>query len=114
MSIIIGTPYTKGAGYLMNGKNLNASKRTEADIRTCTHCQKVIQLQAWKDAGAWCGKCMAPICDECGVRAQTFGCEPFIQKIEQFAEGQMRFQKLLKEAGMAAPVPQTPIYTGAT
>jgi hypothetical protein len=44
----------------------------------------------------------------------THGCEPFMQKIERFAEQQMRFHKLLMEAGMAAPVPQTPIYTGAT
>lgn len=113
MSIGIGTPHSKGAGYFMDGKNLNTSKRSEADVRTCTHCQKVILLQSWRDAGAWCGKCMAPICDDCGKRAMTFGCEPFIKKIEQFAEGQMRFQKLLKDAGMEAPVPHTPIYTGA-
>ena len=114
MSIIIGTPYTKGAGYLMDGQNLNASKRHEADIRTCTHCQSVIELQAWRSSGAWCNKCMAPICKACGPRMLTHGCEPFMQRIEQFAEQQMRFQKLLTEAGMAAPVPYNPIYTGAT
>lgn len=91
--IIIGTPYTKGAGYLLDGQKLNVSKREEADIRTCTHCQVVIKMQEWKDQGAWCGKCFAPICDKCGERAAIHGCEPFLKKLEAFAESQMRFSK---------------------
>jgi hypothetical protein len=92
MSIIIGTPYAKGAGYFINDKNLRT--RQEADIRTCTHCQAVIKLQEWKAKGAWCNKCMAPICLTCGKRMETHGCEPFLKKIEQYAEQQMRFSRL--------------------
>lgn len=90
--MIIGTPYTKGAGYLVNDKNLKSRK--EADIRTCTHCQYVIDMQEWKKEGAWCGKCFAPICKKCGERAVIHGCEPFLKKIEQYAEQQMRFNRI--------------------
>lgn len=114
MTIIIGTPHTRGAGYLMNGSKLNVSQRQEADVQTCSHCQRVILLQQWKEAGGWCAKCFHPICDPCAVRAQTFGCEPFIKKIEAFAESQMRYAKVLKDQGSDAPVPQSPLITGAT
>lgn len=87
--IIIGTPNTKGAGYFVNDQN--TKRRQEADIKTCTHCQQIIKMQEWKDKGAWCGKCFAPICDPCGARAEVQGCEPFIKKLEAFAEKQMRF-----------------------
>lgn len=90
--MIVLTPHTKNAGYFVNDKELKT--RQEADVRTCTHCQKVIKMQEWKDKGAWCGKCFAPICDPCGARAEIHGCEPFLKKIEQYAEQQMRFQKL--------------------
>lgn len=94
--IILGTPYTKGAGYFLDGQKLNVSQRSEADVRTCTHCQGVIKMQEWKDKGAWCGKCFAPICDPCGAIAETRGCEPFMKKIEAFAEQQMRYQAVAR------------------
>lgn len=89
--IIIGTPHTKNAGYFVNDKELRT--RQEADIRTCTHCQAVIKMQEWKNKGAWCNKCFAPICSLCGKRAEMHGCEPFLKKIEKFAEQQMRYQR---------------------
>jgi hypothetical protein len=89
--MIIGTPYTKGAGYFVNDKDLKT--RQEGDVKTCTHCQAVIIMQQWKNDGAWCSKCFAPICARCGKIAETKGCEPFLKKIEQYAEQQMRFQK---------------------
>jgi hypothetical protein len=107
MTFGIGTPYTKGAGYFVNDKELRS--RQEADIRTCSHCQTVIKMQEWKDDGAFCGKCMAPICGPCGTRAMTFGCESFLKKIEQYAESQMRFEKL----GVDEPVPQRSLITGS-
>jgi hypothetical protein len=113
MTFGIGTPFTRGAGYLLNNQGLNVSQREEADIRTCTHCQAVIRMQAWRDNGAFCGKCMAPICAACGTRAMTYGCEPFLKKIEQYAEQQMRFAKILKDAGPTEPVPPQPIITGS-
>lgn len=88
--MIIGTPYTKGAGYFLNNKN---ARRDEADVQTCAHCQAVLLMQKWKERGAWCGKCMKPLCDRCGERAVKYGCEPFLKKIEQYAEALMRFGK---------------------
>jgi hypothetical protein len=58
--IIIGTPHTKGAGYYKNDDTASGGKKSEADIRTCTHCQAVIKMQAWKEDGGFCGKCMGP------------------------------------------------------
>ena len=108
MSFGIGTPFTKGAGYFLNDKNLR--NRQEADIQSCPHCQAVIKMQAWKLEGAWCGKCMKPICAKCGARAAISGCEPFLKTIEQYAERQMRFAKI---AGPTEPVPQQSILTGS-
>jgi len=107
MTFIIGTPHTKGAGYFVNDRRLRS--RQEADVQTCSHCQAVIKMQEWKDDGAWCAKCMKPICVKCGTRALTFGCEPFLKKIEQYAEQQMRFEKL----GVDEPVPQRSLVTGS-
>ena len=97
--MIVLTPYTKGAGYFMDGKKLNVSQRKEADIQTCAHCQAIIKMQEWKEDGAWCGKEMKPICGPCGTRALNFGCEPFLKKIEERATQSMRFDKHIKEYG---------------
>lgn len=107
--MIIGTPYTKGAGYFLNDKELKT--RQEADVRTCTHCQRVIKMQEWKEDGAWCGKCFAPICKACGAEAQIHGCMPFMKKIEAYAEQQMRFERIFK--GEGTPVPPQPLFTGS-
>ena len=104
--MLIGTPYIKGSGYFLNDKNLK--RRQEADIQTCSHCQAIILMQEWKNNGAWCGKCMRPICTKCGERAVVYGCEPFIRKLEQYAEKQMRFQKI---AGLM-PEPKQSTSTG--
>lgn len=111
MGIVIGTPHAKCAGYFVNDKDLRT--RQEADVQTCSHCQAVILMQQWKDDGAWCGKCMRPICDKCGERAARFGCEPFVKKIEQYAETQMRFQRFSKDAGLDEPVTPQTIITGS-
>ena len=90
----IGTPHTRGAGYFLNNKAEPQKNRQEADVQSCSHCQAVILMQQWKDNGAWCGKCMRPLCVKCGARAAIHGCEPFLKKIEQYAEQQMRFEKM--------------------
>jgi len=69
-------------------------------------------MQQWKDNGAWCGKCMKPICDACGKRAAVLGCEPFLKKIEQYAEAQMRFEKFYQDAGLEPAAPQTLLTAG--
>jgi hypothetical protein len=111
MTFSIGTPYTKGAGYFVNDKALRS--RQEADVQTCSHCQAVLKMQEWKNNGAWCGKCMKPICDTCGKRAEIFGCEPFMKKIEQYAEAQMRFEKFYKDAGLDKPTTPHAILVGS-
>lgn len=111
MTFHIGTPYTKGAGYFINDKNLRT--RQEADVQTCSHCQAVIFMQEWKKRGAWCGKCMKPLCLQCGKRTKLFGCEPFAQKFDQFNEEQTRLAKVLKEVGPDEPMPQSLIIIGS-
>lgn len=111
MTFGIGTPHTKGAGYFINDKNLRT--RQEADVQTCSHCQAVLLMQQWKEDGAWCGKCMRPLCVRCGARAAIFGCEPFIKTIEQYAETQMRFERFRKDAGLEPATPQAPLTVGS-
>jgi len=98
------TPYTKGAGYFLNNQNQSVNNgRQEADIRTCTHCEAVILMQAWKDDGGFCGKCMAPICGPCADRMLTHGCEPFIKNIETAFNAVERLSQYRKMAGLDAP-----------
>lgn len=98
--IIIGTPHTKGAGYYKNDDTASGGKKSEADIRTCTHCQAVIKMQEWKEDGGFCGKCMAPICSFCADKMQTRGCEPFMQQLEKLVDANYRFRQIRKLAGL--------------
>jgi len=99
------TPYTKGAGYKLNNQNFSVNNgRQEADIRLCSHCEVVLELQGkWKDDGGFCGKCMAPICGPCADRMLTHGCEPFIKRIEQAVEHSVNLAQHRKLAGLDAP-----------
>lgn len=99
----IGTPYTRGAGYFVN--NIGLARKQEADVRTCTHCQAVILMQKWKDDGGFCGRCMAPICGICADRMLTYGCEPFLKKLEQGMEARYRMVQFSKLAGLDTPPP---------
>ena len=94
MSHYFGTPYARGAGYVVDGLALPTGQRFEADMASCTHCQKAINLQKWRKKGAWCNRCFAPICLECGKLMLTQGCTPFIKRIEAYAEQMIRFDQL--------------------
>lgn len=94
MTFRIGTPYSRNAGYFMNDDRNSGGKKVEADIRTCPHCEKLIKMQEWKDNGAFCRKCNAPICPQCGDRALTFGCEPFKRQFDQQVEAMIRRKQL--------------------
>jgi len=84
----------QGRGYFINDKE--PAQAAGGDVQTCFHCQAVLLMQQWKVNGAWCGKCMKPICDACRETAlRCLGCEPFLKKIEQYAEAQMRFREVL-------------------
>ena len=100
---IIGTPHAKGAGYLQANTGGHNNRQTEADIRTCTHCQTVINLSLWKDDGGYCSRCQAPICGQCADRMLTHGCEPFIAQIERACEVRHSLEQFRRLAGLDAP-----------
>ncbi len=107
----IGTPHTSGSGYYCNDDTPSGGTKSEADIQTCTHCQKVIKLQDWKDDGGFCGRCMKPICGPCADRMLTYGCEPFIKQIESALESEYRRKQFRKVAGLD-PEHVSIIYSG--
>lgn len=90
--IIIGTPYTRYSGYTMNDDRPGGGKKTEADIRTCPHCQAVIKMQEWAKAPVqnFCMKCMQPTC----ANKECENCIPFIKQIEEQVQIALR-RKLL-------------------
>jgi len=98
---IIKTPHRHNAGYLLN--NQNARNKQEADIQCCTHCETVIQMQKWSEDGGWCGRCNAPICGPCADRMLTYGCEPFIKKLEAAHDMSVKLSQFRKLAGLDAP-----------
>lgn len=108
--IYIGTPHTKGAGYFVNDQGLRS--RQEADVQTCAHCQAVVKMQDWKEEGGWCAREMKPLCLPCADAALIYGCVPFLKKVEQFMEAQMRFIQFSKIAGLDKPAAPQTIYTG--
>ena len=109
MTFRIGTPHTKNAGYFLNNKGLGAKDKDEADIQTCWHCQAIIKMQEWKDDGAFCRTCMKVICGPCGDRMLTYGCEPFLKKLEQYTESQVKYAQHLKVAGLDPVTPPPPL-----
>lgn len=107
MTFIIGTPHTHNAGYLGAETGGHRSKKVEADIKTCTHCQAAINMQAWKEDGAWCGKCQAPICGHCGDLMVTQGCLPYVKRLEMILESDEQRAQLRRLLGIEgnSPVP---------
>lgn len=99
--MIIGTPHTHNAGYFLN--NSSSARKEQADIQICTHCETVVYMQKWQEDGGWCGKCMAPICGSCADRMLTFGCEPFIKRIEAAFESAVQLKQHRKMVGLDAP-----------
>lgn len=99
--MLIGTPHTHNAGYFCN--DIETSRKQEADVQTCKHCETVLLMQKWKDDGGFCSRCMAPICGPCADRMLNFGCEPAVKKIEQAFELQGKLNHFRKLAGLDAP-----------
>lgn len=98
MTFIIGTPHTKNAGYLRNDDTPSGGKLHQADVQTCWHCQKVLDMQRHAADGAICRGCAKPICDPCALRALTDGCVPFTKLIEmamEKAERRAQYRKLI-------------------
>jgi hypothetical protein len=91
--IIIGTPHTHNSGYYKNDDRNSGGRLSEADIRTCPHCQAVIKMQEWAKAPVqnFCLKCMQPACNTEACQP----CVPFIKKIEQHIQSQLRRLRLI-------------------
>jgi hypothetical protein len=106
MSFVIGTPHTKRAGYYLNDDRPSGGKKTEADIQTCTHCQKVLVMKEWTEDGGYCSRCAAPICGPCADKMLTDGCVPFVKLIEQEADMAVKLDTFRKLAGLDAAIPQ--------
>ncbi|MDX2059937.1 MAG: hypothetical protein SFV24_19160 [Gemmatimonadales bacterium] len=62
-------------------------------------------MQAWKEDGGFCGRCMAPICGPCADRMLTHGCEPFIAQIERAVDVRYKLDQFRKMAGLDTPPP---------
>lgn len=100
MTFIIGTPHKHNAGYFVNDQALRT--RQEAHVQTCSHCQAIIKMEAWKEEGGWCAKCQAPLCNNHGCMARTAleGCVPFLARLEREMGAAMRFEQFRKLAGL--------------
>lgn len=111
------TPHTHHAGYLDARTGGERSQHVEADFQSCTHCQTAINLQEWKDDGAFCGKCMAPVCGSgtCGAYFAEHGCRPYIKFLEQVVGSDYQLAQFRRLAGLDAPPAdyQPKIITGA-
>lgn len=102
MTFIIGTPHTHCCGNLDAHTGGEGSRHIQADMQSCTHCQKAINLQEWKVNGAWCAKCQAPVCAEgpCAERTEKYGCIPFMKALEEQFELQGKLQHFRRLAGL--------------
>lgn len=107
MTFIIGTPHTRGAGYLGAETGGHSSKKVEADIQTCSHCQAAIAMQAWKEDGGWCSKCQHPVCGPCADAMLLHGCLPYVKRLEMILESDEQRAQLRRLLGIegGTPVP---------
>lgn len=94
---------TDGSGHLIVTDPFKPTM--EADIGTCPHCQKVINLQEWREArglgeNGWCRQCRKPLCPSCTERMLTEGCVPFVKWVEDFLSDQHRRSQFRKLTGL--------------
>lgn len=109
-SRIITRTISHGAGYLFNDSRAAHEGVEEADILTCPHCQRTINLQAWRkdhskggthnEMGGWCRRCEAPVCTACTVRMMKHGCEPFMKQVDKALEDKYRREQNAKTIGI--------------
>ena len=118
MTFVIGTPFSRGAGYSINNRDI-AAARQEDDVQCCTHCQAVIRMRQWKKvenggmAGGFCMRCNAPVCGPCNTKMVTEGCMPFIEKLERSLDMTVKLRAYIKAAGLEEPAAPRAIFTGS-
>jgi hypothetical protein len=100
--VAIITPYTKGAGYYRNDDQASGGKLLQADVQTCSHCQKVLMMQQWSKDGAICGgRCHRPLCDGCAMKIfKGAECLPFEDWLHQQLEKAERRAQYRRVAGI--------------
>ena len=92
------TRQSDGAGYSFNDSRSTHAGVQEYDVVCCPHCQCTMNLQMWRKereqgGGGWCRQCSAPVCGPCLTRMLTFGCEPFMQKVDKALEQHYRIEQ---------------------
>jgi len=80
-------------GYLLKWTDGGAKIELEADTVSCSHCQRVMTVQHWKQEGPWCYCCAHAICLPCLAINRKTGCVPFMKQVDLA----LRRQKLLQE-----------------
>ena len=64
----------------------------ESDTFTCKHCNRVVHVRAHANPdefGSMCRNCMKMVCPTCADK----GCTPFLKKIDEEEERQIRFRQ---------------------
>lgn len=112
MTFLIGTPHVHNCGHLSFVEGGRDFRQQSFDIKTCTHCQRVIRLENWKHDGAWCSRCNAPVCADgpCAAATEKYGCLPFIARIEREFEIQGKLAAFRRLAGLDLPHSQELIH----
>lgn len=103
----------KNEGYYAVRRDGDA-KLEEAGVMTCAHCSKVLVLQDipgqinWKNDGGWCRNEQKPLCGPCADRALTYGCEPALKQVENYAEALVKLEQYIRVAGLDPAKPAAP------
>jgi len=75
----------KPHGYIISTSGDRATT-IEKDTVQCAHCGRHYSIRPKEDptdAGSYCGRCNAPICNRCGEEmTRTLTCRPFEQWLE--------------------------------
>lgn len=114
MIISIGTPYTHQCGNLDMWTGGENNRHVQADMQTCTHCQKAINLQADRDKVSFCTHCQALVCltGPCAEQTAQFGCIPYLKKVNLYLEQMIRRQALVRALGLDPGVPSGYVKIG--
>jgi len=94
-----------GAGYYMNDDRCSGGVKTEADVLTCSHCQKIIMKKPKPDGSIsmhlnFCGCCAEMVCATCKEKSIKEGCQPFMKLIEEAATRLYRRKQFAELAGL--------------
>src|SRR5882724_8783908 len=98
---MISSQYRR-TGYLYNDNRASGGELLEADIKTCPHCQKILEIPKLQTEGDWCGQCGSPICIPCAKLMDASGgiCLPFKKIIDQAIDQEARDRAYKRALGL--------------